>query len=41
MRSRAAVYKPIARIELAGGPMNVMPFASHASGSAGFSERKP
>ena len=39
--SRAAVFEPIARIALAGGPMNAMPARSHASGSAGFSLRKP
>ena len=41
IRSRAAVFRPIARIALAGGPMNVTPAASQASGSAGFSDRKP
>ena len=39
--SRAAVLLPIARIALAGGPMKTIPARSHASGSAGFSLRKP
>ena len=39
--ARAAVFEPIARIALAGGPMNVMPARSHASANSGFSLRKP
>ena len=38
---RAASFEPSARIAEAGGPMNLMPAASHASGNAGFSERNP
>ncbi len=41
MRLRAAVFEPIWRIELAGGPMKTIPAASQASGSSGFSLRKP
>ena len=41
MRSRAAVLLPMARMALAGGPMNATPARSQASGSAGFSLRKP
>jgi hypothetical protein len=39
--ARAAVLEPMASIALAGGPMKVMPAASHAAGSSRFSERKP
>ena len=38
---RAASLEPSARIAAAGGPMNSMPTAVHASGNAGFSERNP
>jgi hypothetical protein len=39
--ARAAVFDPMARIALAGGPMKTTPAAAHASGSGGFSLRKP
>ena len=38
---RAASLEPSARIADAGGPMNLSPAASQASGNAGFSARKP
>src|SRR5438094_551347 len=38
---RAASLEPSARMADAGGPMNLIPAASHASGNAGFSARKP
>ena len=38
---RAAVFEPIWRIALAGGPMKVMPAASHASTKAAFSLKNP
>ena len=41
MSLRAAIFDPMRRMALAGGPMKVMPAASHASGSTGFSLRKP
>ena len=39
--SRAASFEPSARIADAGGPMNAMPAALHASGNGAFSLRKP
>ena len=39
--SFAVTLLPALRSTRAGGPMNVMPAASHASASSGFSERKP
>ena len=39
--ARAAVLDPIARMALAGGPMNVMSLRSQASAKSGFSLRKP
>jgi len=38
---REASFELSARIAEAGGPMNRMPAASHASGKAAFSERNP
>src|ERR1700694_1613647 len=37
---RAASFEPSALIADPGGPMNLIPAASHASGNAAFSERK-
>ena len=39
--ARALVFSPIMRIALAGGPMNVMPAAAHASAKSSFSDRNP
>jgi len=39
--SRAASFDPSFRMADAGGPMNLIPAASHASGNAAFSDRKP
>ena len=39
--ARAAVFEPIARMALAGGPMKTMPAFSQASAKFGFSLRKP
>ena len=38
---RAASLEPSTRIAEPGGPMNLIPAASHASGNAAFSERNP
>ena len=41
IRSRAAVFEPIASIALGGGPIQTMPAASTASAKRAFSARKP
>jgi hypothetical protein len=41
MRSRAAIFEPIASIASGGGPIQTMPASAQARAKAAFSARNP